>query len=345
MRIAVPTPVRVAVPTLVRIAALLLASVAVLAPSCASGAGSRVAAGEIPPNLAGLLPTPAQLQGWTIDEGPALYTSEDLFEYMDGGAERYLGYGFRALAHVRYCLRGEPAACVTLDVFDMGSDLGAFGIYRSALSSSAVQRSWGAEGNRSGTIASGWRSTIFVHAEAEDDRPALIGTMESLVATGCAGASHAQPAGSTLDKATASGRGLLPAILDPLPDAGLIPLSERYVVSDLLGFSFLPGGVLASYDLDGRTAELFFSDTGSDSAAIGAIARLRAHHAKRGSLVRSLPDRVGPGLRFSESPQGTGTVAAHARYVTGVRGELSYREQERLLTHLHERLDRTEQRK
>ena len=298
---------------------------------CAAVAGRSVAgrSATIDPSLAALLPGSAQLEAWTTDEGPVAYGPDDLYEYMDGGAERYLGYGFRSLVHARYCLRDEPSACVTLDLFDMGADLGAFGIYRSVLSSTAAPRDWGAEGNENGAIASCWRGSVFVHAEADDERPALIEMMETLVANACA---------------RAAGGDSLPAILDPLPRDALVVQSERYVASDLLGFSFLPGGVLATYKLAGREGELFFSDTGSEGAALDAIARLRAHHAKKGTLVRSLP-AVGPGLRFTESPQGTGTFVTHARFVTGVHGDLPYATQERLLTALHARLDRTTQTK
>lgn len=329
---------RSAVTSRILMALFLAGSICGMPRPCVSGSalGAAEPAG-IPPHLAPLLPTPAQLRGWTIDEGPVAYTPENLYEILDGGAERYLGYGFRALAHARYCLRSASQACVTLDIFDMGSALGAFGIYRSALTSSAVQRPWGAEGSRNGTLASGWKDAIFVHAEADDDRPALIALLESLTAAALA----AGPPGSSGSEGGAPsthGRDL-PAILDPLPEDGRVPLSERYVAGDLLGFSFLPGGVLAEYELGDARAELFFSDTGSDSAAIAALDRLRAHHGKRGSLVRGLPDGVGPGLRYHDAVQGSGTIAAHGRYVTGVHGALPYPEQEKLLAQLHERLE------
>ena len=42
-----------------------------------------------------LAPTAVEIPGWQIAEGPVSYPPDDLYEYLDGGAERYLTYGFR----------------------------------------------------------------------------------------------------------------------------------------------------------------------------------------------------------------------------------------------------------
>jgi hypothetical protein len=270
-------------------------------------------------DLAALLPPASTLRGWTVAEGPVGYGPDDLFEYMDGGAERYLSYGFRALAHVRYRWGADSLACVTLDVFDMGSDLGAFGIYRSGLTAGATRRDWGVEGRRSGTLAAAWKKCLFVHAEADDDRPVLVDLMERLVAHVCAGS---------------AGGGSLPPIIDPLPKDGLLPQSERFVPIDLLGHAFLRGGVLATYEIDGTQGELFFCDAGTAASANEAIARLRAHHAKRGTIDRGVPALQPAGLRFLESGKGRGTAVAQGRFVVGVHGEMPYAAQERLLGEL-----------
>ena len=65
-------------------------------------------------------------------EGPRIYDSETLFEYLNGGAPLYLDFGFQSMVHARYQLGDDSLSSVTIDVYDMGSDLGAFGLYRSA---------------------------------------------------------------------------------------------------------------------------------------------------------------------------------------------------------------------
>jgi hypothetical protein len=268
------------------------------------------------PDLARLLPAPSSLDGWSAVEGPVTYVPTTLWEYLDGGAPRYLAYGFRMLVHVRYELGGDLLSSITLDVFDMGSDLGAFGIYRSVRPAEAAHREWGVDGHRAGPVAAAWKESIYVHAAANDDLPELNEMLERLVAGVC-------------DQVT--GHAALPKILDPLPPAGLVPRSERYLAGDLLGYAFLPGGVLATYDVEGHEAQLFFSDLGSDATAIKAMAELRAHQSQWGEIVREIPSIGGGGFQFSDPGLGSGTVVGTGRYVAGVHGDLPYDAQKRLL--------------
>ncbi len=271
------------------------------------------------PGVTALVPTAASLEGWTIAEGPLTFRPDTLYEYLDGGAPRYLDYGFREAVHVRYALGGDPQAAVTVDVYEMGSTLGAFGIYSSARPRGVEPRPWGAEGYRSETVASAWKGSVYVHVEADDERPALVGMTERLVA-GVA--------------ARAPGETRAPAILRPLPREGRVPLSERYVPRDLRGHAFLPGGVLATYALDGREAELYFSELKDATEAAAAIVRLRAHHAQRSAIVREVRTIGALGFRHEDPTWGPGIVVAAGRFVAGIQGDLPDEAQRRLLNSL-----------
>jgi hypothetical protein len=272
-----------------------------------------------PVDLAPLVPPAGELPGWTVAEGPDEYLPDTLFEVLDGGAPVYHALGFRRLLRVRYQLGGETLACVTLDLFDMGTPLGAFGIYRAALPATAAPRAWGAEGYRLGSIAAAWNGAVYVHAEADTDRPPLADALERLVASAC---------GAT------AGHAALPAILAPLPREHLVARSERYVARDLLGHDFLPGGLVATYAVDGHRSELFFSELASATAARAAVGRLREHLAATGIVAAAAP-RIGEdGFRFTEPVSGAGLVIQAGHFVTGVRGDLPAAFHERLLAEL-----------
>ena len=275
--------------------------------------------GSATPGVATLVPTAAFFEGWTLAEGPLAFRPDTLYEYLDGGAPRYLDYGFREAVHVRYALGGDPQAAVTLDIYDMGSTLGAFGIYSSARPRGVEPRPWGAEGYRSETVAAAWKGLVYVHVQADDERPALVGMTERLVA-------------GVADRAR--GETEAPAILRPLPPEGRVPRSERYVARDLRGHAFLPGGVLATYALDGREAELYFSELKDATAAEAAVARLRVHHAQGGATVRELCTSGASGFRHEDATWGSGIVVAAGRYVAGIQGDLSDEAQRRLLNRL-----------
>lgn len=291
--------------------------VAALTFACGGGPTEAPAAAES--DLGRLLPPPSALDGWTVAEGPVELSPDGLWEYLDGGAPLYLGYGFRRLVHVRYQLDDDEFASITLDVFDMGSELGAFGIYGSGRPPGAEFKHWGAEGYRSGYVAAAWKGSHFVHAEAGDDRAVLIEKLESLVAGVC-------------DEIV--GDPAFPKILGWLPAEGLVAHSERYIAEDLLGHSFLPGGVLADYEIDGRRVKLFFSDLESAEGADEAIAKLRDHRSKWGEILSEHPAVGAGGYRFTHPGLGSGTVVRVGRFVAGVQCELPFEEQDALLERL-----------
>jgi hypothetical protein len=274
-------------------------------------------------DLHSLLPDPATLTGWRVAAGPTDFDPATLFEYLDGGAERYLKHGFRALVQVRYEAAADVRAAVTLDVYDMGSDLGAFGVYSSLRPAVADFRKWGAEGYRSGPVATAWKGRVLVHGEADDELPDQVALVERLAAHVCA----ALP-----------GPADRPAILDRLPAEGLVPRSERYVAVDLLGHEFLPGGVLAGYEIDGRRAEAFFTDLGAEAAVARALAELRAHYARWGEIQPGVPPAGAGGFRFAAPGLGQGTVTGAGRFLAGVTGDLPTEARDHLLARLVARL-------
>jgi hypothetical protein len=270
------------------------------------------------PDLERLLPDSAILEGWSIAEGPSLFTADSLWEYLDGGAPRYLAYGFERMVHVRYQLGDDPFASVSVDVYEMLTELGAFGIYSSIRPPHGTFYSWGAEGYRSENLAGAWKGVVFVHASADDERPELVETMELLVSRVCDGV---------------TGGISPPTVLDPLPPEGLVPHSERYVASDLLGHAALPGGVLATYDIDGGRGELFFSKLENEAVAEEAVEVFR-REKERWTEVSNAP----AGFRFETPETESGTVLQSGRFVIGVQGDLPLNAQDDLLERLVLRL-------
>jgi len=273
--------------------------------------------------LSDLLPAASSMDGWQITDGPTNYDSEGLFEYLNGGAPLYLDFGFEGMVHVRYQLGDNSLSSVTLDVYDMGSDLGAFGLYRSGRPPGAEVRDWGAEGFRSGTVAAAWKGDVFTQAQADDDRPELIEAMEDMVAQ--------------VTK-SASGSTSVPQIVHLLPSDGLVPLSERLVAKDLMSHAFLPGGVVATYEVADKEGTLFFSELAGEPAVTEAMAGLRAHHEQWGEIGEDIDSIGDGGFRFSDPGLGTGAVVSAGFYVVGVHGSFPSDVQMDLLGRLVENL-------
>ena len=73
---------------------------------------------------------PSEIEGFSIGGKPRMYNKENLYEYINGHAEYFIGAGFVSLFVGEYAKKGsekkQPDA--TVEVYDMGKDIHAFGI-------------------------------------------------------------------------------------------------------------------------------------------------------------------------------------------------------------------------
>lgn len=281
--------------------------------ACAADQRTGAPAG---PDPAALIPPLSSLPGWTLAEETTEYDPETLYEYLNGAAEGYLAYGFERLAHARFALGGDDSRGVAVDVYDMGSRLGAFGIYASGRHREVDPRDWGAEGYRSGEIAAAWKGRLYVHARADEDSPPLTSVLERLV-------------DRIID--AAPGDASPPEILQRLPVEGLVPHATRYVAKDLLGHAFLPGGLLAHYECGPKECLLFLCELGSPEAAREAMERLREYERLQGAVLEGEPDIGAGGFRAEDPGLGSGVVTRLDRSVAGVWGGESPERREILL--------------
>ncbi len=70
---------------------------------------------------------PATIGGWTKADPPGIYTPKTLSDYIDGGAELFLSYGFRGALSLKY--QDAAGNEITIDIFDMGTSADAFGVF------------------------------------------------------------------------------------------------------------------------------------------------------------------------------------------------------------------------
>jgi hypothetical protein len=131
------------------------------------------------------------------------YTPDTLFEYINGAARMYLSYGFVGLTHARYLHGEEGRITIDLDIYDMGSKLGAYGIYSNGRPPHADTQEWGSQGDSSGKVAVAWKGRLYIRAVGSEETPEL----ESMVAAVAA---------------KAPGDPSLPRLAILLPDDGLV---------------------------------------------------------------------------------------------------------------------------
>ena len=70
---------------------------------------------------------PGAMEGWQIEGEDTSYGPKNLYEYIDGGAELFLSFGFRQVRSRIYTAPDQPD--IIVDIFDMGSSQNAYGVF------------------------------------------------------------------------------------------------------------------------------------------------------------------------------------------------------------------------
>jgi hypothetical protein len=237
--------------------------------------------------LAALLPGLSGL-GLKPAGAPAFY-SNNLWEYIDGAAEAFHSYDFEALIHAVY--EAGPAE-VTVDVYDMGDGLNAFGIYSAERSPDYAFLPVGAQGYGDAFsfffLDGPYYVKLSAYAEGTPDSTLLVRVAERLAEA-------------------ASGPGGVPAVFGSFPEAGAVPNTERFTKKSAMGHAFLGSAYERQYGAGGETVTLLLSPAESPEAAAERLARLRAHFAQNGTAADAAG--FGPGA-FRGSNDYEGTVTA-----------------------------------
>jgi hypothetical protein len=207
---------------------------------------------------------PAQVGEWKKPAQPARYDRNTLYDYIDGGAELYLAFGFQGAIALAYA--ADPDDEIKVDIFDMGSPRGAFGVFAHGRESLATEVGQGSD--YGGGLLTFWKHRYFVsvlgYPETEAKRKAVY---------------HLGRAVAALIPET----GAPPAIIAALPNPGLVAASVRtfhhpllqndYVTVSLenpLGIGPETEAVLARYVLPEQRYVLLLVDYPSEATAKNA---------------------------------------------------------------------------
>ncbi len=180
------------------------------------------------PSLQFLLP---QLSNWAKTEEPSTYFPENLFEFINGAAEIYLAYDFKELSVSQYSQKGSETS-MAVEIYEMSNNTNAFGIY-------------GAERYPDNNFV-----TIGIQGYVEEGiLNYLVG--KYYVKLMCfEGSSRSGEYLELFAKAIVEktqGQTTFPSLLNHFPKEGLVANSEKFILKNVMGYSFLHDGYLSNY--------------------------------------------------------------------------------------------------
>ncbi len=224
--------------------------------------------------LAAYLPAAGALAGWTRSKPPQAYSADNLWEFIDGAAEIYVGFGVQDALSAGYSLGG---ADVSVEVYQAPDSLHAWGIYAQERPPAPQAIQVGAEGYANSNVLIFWKGPCYVKLIA--DRPDKPGS--AALAALAVAISEKLPGGAPL-----------PGELAAFPRKSLVPHSIKLVPKDVLGQSYLANGFEAAYK-DGPAASRLIVIPGATPAeATASLGRYRAF-VGAGGKTRALLRRVG----------------------------------------------------
>jgi hypothetical protein len=256
-------------------------------------AGTVVSPG-VQADLADLLPKPAD---WTKTEEVQRFKPESLFEYINGAAESYIGYEFRELVVGQYQVKNGKAT-MTAEIYDLATPRNAFGIYGSERFAESRFLPIGVQGYLEEGTLNFLAGRYYVKLLCFEGGAAADGYLKRFAAD--------------ILKSIPEVGGFPPE-LDAFPKDGLVANSEKFILSNVLGFKFLSNGFVAVYRADGREFDAFIIEARSAEDAADMLRRLLDQLVKGGSSAV----KTDLGVRIKDPYLATIVLALAGRHLCG----------------------------
>ncbi len=190
--------------------------------------------------LHSLLPV---VNNWKFSEEPQSYIPGNLYEYINGAAEIYLAYDFKELIVGQYeTEKTTDEASLGVEIYDMGSEKNSFGIYSAERYSESHfipmgNQGYLEEGTLNYIVGKYYIKLLCFECGKESDE--VLKSFSSKIVE------------------RVKDKGQLPIILSHFPQEGLIQNSEKFILRNFLGYSFLHDGFVATYNLQGQEFDCF----------------------------------------------------------------------------------------
>jgi hypothetical protein len=267
--------------------------ITLLALGCAATNAQSAGADAARQQLARLAPDPLPA-GVTAQGTASFYTPDNLYQYMDGGADIFLVYGVQTLLHMDL---HAGAADIALDIFDMGSPDTAFGMYAAERVPDEPYIRLGAEGYANHGSLDFYQDRYYIKLTAVGE--------------------GADPVLETLARAVSAKIGTNPAppaLLATLPAENRKAHSEQYMPNAPLGHDFLGPAYAATYVLDGKESKIFVTLAGDEADAQKRFQQLEQSFTKSGQ-VKPAPEIAAGAILVSNSYEGSVAALVKGRYL------------------------------
>lgn len=187
---------------------------------------------------------------------PYRYSPQNLYKYINGEADFFVAYGFVSLEGADYSSESDSSDSITVDIYDMGDKLNAFGVFQSKRGGESSSLKIGAASFSADGYLVFYKDRYYVETisfvEGEQWKT-----------------EHVIIARKVAEKI--QGDISPPYELSYLSEYGRIDGSERYVKGGILGHAFLDRGLICDYRLEGDVVSAFVAFFRSSEDAVSSF--------------------------------------------------------------------------
>ena len=219
--------------------------------------------------LRALLPTEEEIAGWESSSPPRFFEPDNLWEYINGQAELYLGYGFQLVVTSDYTSQ-EDSSSLIVDIYLMESPRHAFGIYAAERTPEDNFIDIGVQGYVGGNILNFWKGPYYVKLTCFQSYPSA---EEVLIKFSRAIADKIPGSYSE------------PELFACFPEKNRVRMSERYIPKNFLGHGFLKNGYRVDYHHEGIRYQVFLVENSSPQEAEEAFSKYLNFLKTEGEII------------------------------------------------------------
>jgi len=178
-----------------------------------------------PHDLSRLLPNPSKTGDWQKHGEPGLWEGEDLYIYINGGAEIYQEYGFQRIMIQDF--KNPEGSSISLEIYEMTDSPAAYGIFTFKTSSSGKNLNIGQGGQIEDYYLNFWQDRYLFTLTGFDQKPETIAGLKQLAET-------------ITERFEKEERGDPPSLANRLPRENLLPTGSKYFRGHLGLFNSYP---------------------------------------------------------------------------------------------------------
>ena len=250
-----------------------------------------------------ILPQQSGVGEWRLVGDNYSYLPDTLYNYINGAADLFISYGFLSLTGGEYYRGSNQRENVTVDIYDMGSALNAFGVFQSKRDTEVRSLTLGAGAFGTEKYIFFYKGRFYVEIQAY----VLSSTTSDVVMK------MAQHVDQRI-----GGDAAPPSELRYLPDDNRVAGSEMYITGGILGHGFLDRGLLCDYTIGAETVKAFVVFFSSDALAVKALDQYKSYLESLGEKWQVMNGLGENGFASQEPYHKHILVAQQGAFVAGV---------------------------